>query len=934
MTIDPAVIPGLMLLAAELMALAAIGFVVVRVVLRQTDDRVALAQGLVVGLALWGFILNIVLYAIPSLAGVLVAWGVTLAIGAGLAWRAPRPVRPQLRTTAGFVAAVLALFWVALASRQLLAIVDEYLHLGLAASIRTGGFHPPVFPWNPDLPTAYHYGANLLVGFLTPPVGPDLAFVTELLGAYLWMSFALIVITLLLQRGSWITALAIAPLLLTAGVWTQVHYDAPPGILRVPAVAPIPTAGASVSTWLPEVYWPSVRFPWAQVLVASPPNIWKPTFVLAYALALVVLERVAGGGRRSWPSALALAALVGFMGLADEAVAAMVLGLWVLLEVAQFLTARPPRADRARSALRAAAGPVLAALILVAGGGAVTGVLAGSGGTGLSLGWLSDPSFRRPIGAFTDVSGGLGMLGLGVVPVAVATALLAWRDRLAVALAVGGALFMLAALSLQYEFSRDVARLDGHARNLALLGLLVALSVRLHALRRPRWRHAVVALFVVLVTWPTAVAPGRAIALALGQGVQVTNPQHGEPVLNFMFAGRYVPPPPPSAGIVAYVRDHTAVDARILSLSPAPLSIATGRPNASGFPEFIHYSQVTGSDYLDAIRLLEPAPIQRRGWTHVHGTDAWLAGLPPRARRWIEDPALFTPLVRDGTETLYRIQPAFSQLAVAPTPESYEALRQAVPPGATVYLSPSIDGLGSIRAAALLPHARLLGHVRVFGEHLRPHFTTEPLGQQRPDLVVTSARLAPSTFPPGQRTPIWWNSEIAVYAPDGAIAQIRPPPEPLFSVRLSNVEVDGARITFTATIMDRAAGRWTGHDWMVTAADGSPWRFPRHFHSNGQQHVEILWFSGQIPPEQGVTSGTYVLDPWAPSLAFHGDDGRFIAAESAGSLKPGSWLLALRLRRGWWESGFIPVMHLQVDPTGAVTYQVYEGALGVRPIPI
>ena len=886
-------------------------------------------------LALWGFILNIVLYAIPSLAGVLVAWGVTLAIGAGLAWRAPRPVRPRLRTTAGFVAAVLALFWVALASRQLLAIIDEYLHLGLAASIRTGGFHPPVFPWNPDLPTAYHYGANLLVGFLTPPVGPDLAFVTELLSAYVWVSFALIVVTLLLQRGSWITALAIAPLLLTAGAWTQIHYTAPPGILQVPAVAPIPAAGASATMWLAEAYWPSVRFPWAQVFDASPPNIWKPTFVLAYALALVVLERVAGGGRRSWPSALALAALVGFMGLADEAVATMVLGLWVLLEVVQFLTARPPRADRARWVLRAAAGPVLAALILVAGGGAVTGILAGSGGTGLSLEWMGDPSYRRPIGAFTDVSGGLGMLGIGVVPVAVATALLAWRDRLAVALAVGGALFMLAAITLQYEFSRDVARLDGHARNLALLGLLVALSVRLHALRRPRWRHAVVALFVVFVTWPTAVAPGRAIALALGQGVQVTNPQPGEPVLHFDLRGPLSCPrprrPPASSPTSGTTRPSTRASSRRV---PAPLSIATGRPNASGFPEFIHYSRVTGSDYLDAIRLLEPAAIQRRGWTYVHATDAWLAGLPPRARRWIEDPSFFTPLVRDGTETLYRIQPAFLQLAVAPAPESYEALRQAVPPGATVYLSPSIDGLGSIRAASLLSHARLLGYVRVFGEHLRPHFPTEPLGQQRPDLVVTSARLAPSTFPPGQRTPIWWNSEIAVYAPDGAIAQIRPPPEPLFSVRLSNVEVDGARITFTATIMDRAAGRWTGHDWMVTAADKSPWRLPRYFHSNGQHHVDILWFSGQIAPGQDVTSHAYVFDLLAPSLVFQSDDGSFTDAESAGSLKPGSWLLALRLRRGWWESGFIPVMHLQVDPTGAVTYQVYEGDLGVRPLPI
>ena len=45
MTVDPAVIPGLLLLAAELLALAAVGYVVARVALRQTDDRLALGRG-------------------------------------------------------------------------------------------------------------------------------------------------------------------------------------------------------------------------------------------------------------------------------------------------------------------------------------------------------------------------------------------------------------------------------------------------------------------------------------------------------------------------------------------------------------------------------------------------------------------------------------------------------------------------------------------------------------------------------------------------------------------------------------------------------------------------------------------------------------------------------------------------------------------------
>ncbi len=38
-------------------------------------------------------------------------------------------------------------------------------------------------------------------------------------------------------------------------------------------------------------------------------------------------------------------------------------------------------------------------------------------------------------------------------------------------------------LVLPYEAARDVARLGGHARNVALLALLVALSIRLLALQ-------------------------------------------------------------------------------------------------------------------------------------------------------------------------------------------------------------------------------------------------------------------------------------------------------------------------------------------------------------------------------------------------------------------------------------------------------------------
>ena len=107
MTIDGAVVPGLLFLLAEFAALAAVGYVIARVALRETDDRVALAQGLVVGPAIWGVFVNLVMYALPGMAGAIAGWIFVLALAAVLIWRAPAPIRPRGRTVAVFAAAAL-----------------------------------------------------------------------------------------------------------------------------------------------------------------------------------------------------------------------------------------------------------------------------------------------------------------------------------------------------------------------------------------------------------------------------------------------------------------------------------------------------------------------------------------------------------------------------------------------------------------------------------------------------------------------------------------------------------------------------------------------------------------------------------------------------------------------------------------------------------
>ena len=927
MRIDPSIVPGLLLLAAELLVLAAVGFVVVRVALGQTDDRMALAQGLVVGLALWGVIVNVVIYAIPGLAGALVAWVVTLAIGIGLAWRAPHAIRPQLRVAAGLAVVALVLFLILLAGRQLLSSPDSAIHHGLIATIRAGGPHPPELPWNPGLAAPYHYGIDLLIGLLTPPVGPDPAFVTELLGAYIWMSYALIVGTLLLRRGSWTVALILAPLLLAAG--TNTFQFTSSGVLQVPVPAGLPAPGLRAS--LADIFVGGIGDN-----TAWPPNIQRPFFVLAYALALVVLERVADRIDRRWLHRGTLALLVGFLGLLDEAVAPVVLVLWAALEAAPLVEARRDRPFPWKSALRAAMGPALAALLLAAGGGVITGLLTEVSDGTLWLGWAHDAGARQPLASFTELSGGLGLLGLGPLVLAGGAVLLAWRNRLSLAFAAGSGVLLLAAFVLQYEHGQhDVTRLDGHARNFALLALLLALSLRLPALR-PRWRYAAGAMLAALVIWPAIVPPVRNLGMAVGRGVQLANAQPDQQGRRQVFTHL-------TSRVADYIRDHTAVEARILSPHPLDMAAATGRPNAAGLTQASHYIYGRGPVYLDAIRYLDPAAIRRLGITYVHATDAWIANLPDRARRWLNDPRLFELLVEDGTDALYRVRPAFLELEAAPAPASYEALRRAVPPSATVHLEPRTEQVQAFRLASTLAQSRLVGKLRPGHLHLRTDFGIEPLDEQLPSLVVVPHWFTPSMFPPAARQPIWWNELVAIYAPDGGVDPIMPATSeasPPLSIEVSDGRVVDERVTFTVTLTNRAPDRWNGQDWLVLPTTASVPVYPGFGGPAAAQ-----WFAGDMASWQGTQHQTYEFDPRVPSLVGRTEDGSAGEAGASGGtpLGPGRWTLVLRLIRAvdhvtyvaQEPVAFIPVMHMEVSESGEVSYEVYEGDLNakLRPIP-
>ena len=945
MIVEPAVIPGLLLLAAELAALAAVGYVIVRVALRQRDERMALAQGLVVGLALWGVITNFTLYVVPGLAGAAVGWGVTLAIGAGLAWRGSSRIRPRWRLAAGFALAVVALVLVALASRQLMGVPHPELRLGLAAWIRAGGF-PPELAWSPGAPLRFHHGPDVLVGLLAPPAGPDLALVTELLSALTWTSFVLVVTTALLQRASPIAVLVAAPLLLAHGLWTWTT-PVQGAIVHGPIPTGLPEAGFPASVG--DIYWPMVELSPNVRLTDLLADISTPSYTLAYALTFVVLEYAARTERWSWSASLTLAGLVGFLGLLMTSLVPVVAVVWAGLAVWHVLRARRSGSMRGE-ALRAGAGLALAGLLILTGGGAYTGILDGAPPGGFELARSVQSEHWQVLGTIDTRPGGVGLLGLGPVVVAGIAVALARRDRLVLALAAGAGLLALAWLALTYPPAPwDINRLAGHARNLALVALLLAMTSRLTDLQ-PTRRHVAVALVAILVAWPTVVAPVRSLGLAIGHGVQLANARwvHAESIdQGVTVPMRRYQLPALSGRVADYLRDHTPVDARVLAAEPTPWNVlfATGRPNNAGIAGVTHLNYYPGPEHLDAVNYLEPTAVRRLGIAYVYATDTWVADLPRRAQAWLADPRLFELLVRDGHERLFRVREEFLSLHVSPTPESFAALRQAVPPTATAYLVVPPVEPNTLRVAATLSHARLVGELdpRLLHPIGPARWTIDPLADETPEVVVLPIDATPWMFPPSARSPIWRGDDLAVYAPNDAVERIVDGPDPggrrsieppPVSIEVSDVTVVDGGVEFAAAFDEHDPRPWTGQDWVVLRGDRSPWAIPTETFRQGQEPSIAKWFGGLLSAGSATTAHVYRFDARTADLSVRNDAGAFVPLQtSAADLAPGGYTLALRLRHEyqpnqWRTAAVIPVLRIRTSSDGGATYEPFVDILG------
>ncbi len=947
----------------------------------------ALAQGLAIGPPLWGLIANFVMYLVPGRAGALLGWLIVSALGAVLLWRSQTSIRPRWKTVLGLAITGSLVFSISLAARQLHWIVDSHIHLGLSALTQEGHW-PLALPWSPDQPFIYHYGFDMLVGLLSPSDSLSLAFTTELLGAYVWTALALTVATSLVSRSGWIDVLTILPLLLTPGAWTLLIGTSIPDILTIPTFTDIPSHGLRAS--LANIYFPDASLHWRNASEASPPNIWKPTFVMAYTLALIALMYVVQRGCRSLSTALTIASLIAFLGLLSVEIALFVLGTWAAFELLYPLWGMTFPIKNSNSLLLKITNPIaprnhpdlapnyevsnqsstianiasrlklslhlpsarmpseivgiaIATILLAVAGGPLTAIFRESNGTGLSFRWIDFSAAQQLLGTLVGpATGGVTTIGLGIVPVSIFAMLLAWRSRLVSALIVGSAVFGLTGLVIHYAPSpHDVLRFDGHARNLVLLALMFALAKRLRSLDG-LLRYAAGVAILALVTWPTTVVPVRTLALGIGNGIQLSNPQdalqkparQGRVDPSAIEIRRHVDPKPVSDQVRKYIRYETHLDSRILSPNWDSITSSTGRLNASGFVRYSHLTPATGPEYIDAISYLDPRAIKDLKMTHLHATDSWIDRLPTRAQGWLSDPNLFELLVQGESDSLYRIRPAFLDLNPDPDGRSFEALRRAIPANAAVRVIGLTD-LDSARVASTLAHTILLGFFPRGDIHLRSEIPSQSPNSALADFVIVP-RDRPRPYDLRTIRPVWWNQSAIAYAAESSNVQtIDPPPQPdaEFSVRLSETQQTEDRISFRATFTDHSPTAWTGQDWLLISGEDLPWSLP--IEDNGITVASLAWFAGQIAPG-GVSTHVYQFDARQNQLAVQESGGRFAGIQSSGDgLTPGTYILAVRLRYEHLQAAIIPVMRITITDSGPSNYTLYTGehATQITPCP-
>ncbi len=918
--VDVGLLPGLLLIALELAAIAILGYVVVRGLLGQAPGYLAASQGLIVGLALWGLLLNAAFYVAPGPIGVALAWLAAAVLTGLLIWKKRVEPRPGLSTGAIFSAICLPIFWISLSARQLLWIPDIGAHVPLTASMMAGNF-PPAFPWNPNEAANYHYGPDLIIGGLEAGTGLGYVLTTELLGAFSVTALFLIVGCLLSRSRSLSSSILTVPLMLSAGAWTLVLVGDQPW--PVSAALPVGLPQAGFRTSVLDVYFPGAGVPWMSPVEASPPNIFNPAFLMSYALLLTLVERLVAGGSRPVVGLIATSALGAYLILLDEPIFAAFALIWAIVVAFRFARARVRRVSEL--AAGAAGIALLIGLAVVYGGALFDSIFRNAGGeSGLSF-TLPDLANLTRLASLDRHPGNLGILGIGPLALAGVVAI-GWRaGAMSLLLAGAGLAMWTASLFIEYEFSTsDSLRLQGHFRNLLLVAVILVVTYFLARLR-PWPRRAAWAALALVVVWPSVASSGADLWYALKSGPQIAVPAVETGRVREGIMGRAELTGAPVV-VVSYIKDHLKADASILSPNPSQLSIASGRPEPYGYLGFTQYLGLRGPEYLDAIEHLDPDAIRRLGVRYVHATPKWVNGLPGRSRDWLQSPEYFEPLVQSDEGALYEILQPFRELAASPAPESFTALRVLTGRGARVYIPPAIHPLQRLSIAAALQGARLYGDLGN-PAHVRSTLGFSPYRGEDLDFVILPSGLAPTGLPAHRRSPIWSRDGNSVYSVGDAEYAAGNQELPSLSVDIEEARVspDGIRFKVGFAIGDSSG--WTGHDWVVIGDDGTRWAVP------ALRDRPAHWYSGQVNPSSRNLSIEYDWNVATGTLQWSTGDGEFHAAQSStGELVEGSHVMAIRLTLNGRERAVLPVLRIHVIPNGSHKFEFFEGPLAARAV--
>lgn len=165
-----------------------------------TDRRIELVYplGLVFGIILLIFSVNIIAFIIKPSSGIYLGYLIVLFLGV-LTYKKSRYCLELLDRKSLKIFLITAIFWLTLLLPRMSNLVvggDPDFHYVIAKSFARGNF-PIQTPWQPDLPLFYHYGASQFLGAMNLMTGISFEFLHAFTSLVILVSLVLVLVFLL-----------------------------------------------------------------------------------------------------------------------------------------------------------------------------------------------------------------------------------------------------------------------------------------------------------------------------------------------------------------------------------------------------------------------------------------------------------------------------------------------------------------------------------------------------------------------------------------------------------------------------------------------------------------------------------------------------------------------------------------------------------------